>query len=68
VEGIDGGHRAWFHESWNMRPLQNNGPAPVFFSAVVDEEELKQTVLGNVAVLENGRTVQRGRHCGAASV
>jgi hypothetical protein len=51
-----------------MRPLQNNGPASVFFLAVVDEEELKQTVLTNVAVLENGRIVQHVRHYDAASV
>jgi hypothetical protein len=50
-----------------MRPLQNNGPASVFVSAVVDEE-LKQTVLANVAALENGRIVQHGRHYDAASV
>jgi hypothetical protein len=38
-----------------MRPLQNSGPASVFFLVVVDQEELKQTVLTNVAVLETGR-------------
>jgi hypothetical protein len=46
----------------SMRPLQTNGPASVFFSVVVDEEVLKQTVLTNVAVVENGRIVPHGRH------
>jgi hypothetical protein len=38
-----------------MRPPQNNRPASVFFLAVVDEGELKQTVLTKVAALKNGR-------------
>jgi hypothetical protein len=40
----------------------------VFFLAVVDEEELNQAVLTNVAALENGPIVQHGRHYDAASV